>query len=133
MKIQSLLYICSANTYTLLNSLVIMLQAKDIEHVLFHEIDNTNQIIMYLEGEDWCAYERSAFHLFRKKPTINICREVVADGYDVVLVKAFFPMEDLGDILSGLTLKLVADGRLQFVLEERNDGFPEWKKTQLNS
>ncbi len=110
-----------------------MIQAKDIEHVLFHEIDNTNQIIMYLEGDDWCAYERSAYHLATQKPSVNIYREVVGDGYDVVLVKASFTMDELSDILSGLTLKLVADGRLQFVLEEKVNGFPEWKKELLTT
>ncbi|MDL2278866.1 hypothetical protein LJC57_09775 [Parabacteroides sp. OttesenSCG-928-G07] len=111
-----------------------MIQAKDIEHVLFNEIDNTNQVIMYLEGNDWCAYERSAYFLAAKKESVVLQKEVVGEGYDVVLLKAYFPMEELDLPLSkGLTLKFVADGRLQFLLEDKVDGghFPEWKKKQL--
>lgn len=111
-----------------------MIQIKDIEHVLFHEIDNSNQVIMYLQEDQWCAYERSAYYLALEKPEVTLTKEVVREGYDVVLIKASFPMDDLVLPLSeNLTLKLVADGRLQFILNERiTKGFSGWKQAQLD-
>lgn len=111
-----------------------MIRSTDIESVLFNEIDNANQVIMYLEDDIWCAYERSAFYLACLKPSIAITKEVVAEGYDVILIKAQFPMDELVLPLSpGLSLKWVADGKLQFHMEETVDkDFPQWKTDQLN-
>lgn len=41
-----------------------MEQASDVvELVLPHEVDNPNNVYLYLEGDAWCAYERSAYYL----------------------------------------------------------------------
>ena len=41
-----------------------MEQASDVvELVLPHEVDNPNSVYLYLEGDAWCAYERSAYYL----------------------------------------------------------------------
>ena len=40
-----------------------MEQASDVvELVLPHEVDNPNNVYLYLEGDAWCAYERSAYY-----------------------------------------------------------------------
>lgn len=35
----------------------------DVEKVLMNEIDNLHGVYLYLEGDSWCAYERSAYYL----------------------------------------------------------------------
>ena len=41
-----------------------MEQASDVvELVLPPEVDNPNNVYLYLEGDAWCAYERSAYYL----------------------------------------------------------------------
>lgn len=99
-------------------------------NVLQHEVDNTNQLILYQEGNTWCAYEHSAYFLASKISSVIIKKEVIGDGYDVILVKA--QVEDpLSPLASGVTLKWVADDQLQFVLDENITGFPEWKENQI--
>ena len=45
-----------------------MEQASDVvELVLPHEVDNPNSVYLYLEGDAWCAYERSAYYLTQMK------------------------------------------------------------------
>nr|WP_293739039.1 hypothetical protein [uncultured Parabacteroides sp.] len=42
-----------------------MERIADVEKVLINEIDNQNGVYLYLEGNSWCAYERSAYYLAR--------------------------------------------------------------------
>ena len=39
----------------------------DVEKVLMNEIDNLHGVYLYLEGDSWCAYERSAYYLAKLK------------------------------------------------------------------
>ena len=61
-----------------------------VENVLVNEIDNQNGVHLYLEGNKWCAYERSAYYLAKLKVPVVIKKEIVREGYDVILLKAFF-------------------------------------------
>lgn len=109
-----------------------MERVSDIEVVLLNEVDNPNSVYMYLEGDTWCAYERSAYYLAEKLASVVIKKEVIGEGYDVVLLKAQFLVTDMCLPLSpGVALKSVADDKLQFCLDKRVDGFPEWKRKQL--
>jgi hypothetical protein len=104
----------------------------DIENVLLNEMDNPNNVYMYLEGDAWCAYERSAYYLAEKVSSVILRKEVVGGGYDVVLLKAFFPFDEMSAPLSsGMALKSLADDKIQFSLNENVGGFPEWKRKQL--
>lgn len=98
--------------------------------VLQQEVDNTNQMILYQEGDSWYAYEHSAYFLASKLSSVSIKKEVWADGYDVVLVKAKVedPLSPLG---TGFELKWAADDKLHFAINEQIAGFSEWKENQL--
>jgi len=102
-----------------------------IEHVLLNEVDNPNKVYLYLEGDAWCAYERSAYYLAAIK---QVCleKEIIGDGYDVILLKAYFRIDEMSLPLSpGVSLKSVADDKLQFSMNKGVEGFPEWKRKQL--
>ena len=43
-----------------------MERIADVEKVLMNEIDNQHGVYLYLEGDSWCAYERSAYYLAPK-------------------------------------------------------------------
>lgn len=110
-----------------------MEHAAQVEYVLVNEIDNQNGVYLYLEGNKWCAYERSAYYLAQLKVPVVIKKEIVRDGYDVILLKAFFEVDDMRLPLAPKTiLKQVADDKLLFQLNDQIDGFPEWKACQLN-
>lgn len=107
--------------------------ASDVEKVLINEIDNVNGVYLYLEGSSWCAYERSAYYLAKLNVPVRLEKEVVREGYDVVLLKAYFAVDDMCLPLAPKTeLKKVADDNLQFWVKESIDGFSEWKVSQLN-
>lgn len=38
-----------------------MKQALNVESILLNEVDNEKFVYLYLEGDNWCAYERSAY------------------------------------------------------------------------
>lgn len=104
-----------------------------VENVLVNEIDNHNGVHLYLEGNKWCAYERSAYYLAKLKVPVVIKKEIIREGYDVILLKAFFEVDDMCLPLAPKTvLKLVADDKLLFQINDNIDGFPEWKAGQLN-
>lgn len=103
-----------------------------VEHVLMNEVDNSNTVYLYLEGNEWCAYERSAYYLSFLKAPVRLKKEVVRDGYDVVLMKAVFRVDDMCLPLAPQTvLKRVADDKLLFQVNGSIDGFFEWKQSQL--
>ncbi len=98
--------------------------------VLQQEVDNTNRMILYQEGDSWYAYEHSAYFLASKLSSVIVKKEILAEGYDVILVKA--KVEDpLSPLSTGFTLKWAADDTLQFAIDEPITGFPEWKENQL--
>lgn len=105
----------------------------DVEKVLMNEIDNQHGVYLYLEGDAWCAYERSAYYLARLNVPVVLQKEVIREGYDVVLLKALFAVDDMCLLLAPKTeLKRVADDKLQFHIYDSIEGFPEWKASQLN-
>lgn len=60
-------------------------------------------------------------------------KEVIREGYDVVLLKALFAVDDMClPLAPKMELKRVADDKLQFHMYDDIDGFPEWKASQLN-
>ena len=60
-------------------------------------------------------------------------KEVIREGYDVVLLKALFAVDDMCLPLAPKTeLKRVADATWHFHIYDSIDGFPEWKASQLN-
>lgn len=104
-----------------------------VENVLINEIDNHDGVHLYLEGNKWCAYERSAYYLAQLKVPVVIEREIVRDGYDVILLKAFFGVNDMCLPLAPKTvLRQVADDKLLFQMNDNIEGFSEWKAFQLN-
>ena len=106
-----------------------MERIADVEKVLMNEIDNLHGVYLYLEGDSWCAYERSAYYLAKLK----LQKEVIREGYDVVLLKALFAVDDMClPLAPKMELKRVADDKLQFHMYDDIDGFPEWKASQLN-
>ena len=67
----------------------------DVEKVLMNEIDNLHGVYLYLEGDSWCAYERSAYYLAKLNVPVILQKEVIREGYDVVLLKALFAVDDM--------------------------------------
>lgn len=65
-----------------------MERIADVEKVLMNEIDNLHGVYLYLEGDSWCAYERSAYYLAKLNVPVILQKEVIREGYDVVLLKA---------------------------------------------
>lgn len=113
-------------------SLMMEQGASLVERVLLNEVNNPNNVYLYLEGNAWCAYERSAYYLAKMQAPVTLEKEVIRDGYDVVLLKAMFYVDDMYLPLSPTAvLKLVADDKLQFEIKDRVEGFPEWKETEL--
>lgn len=109
-----------------------MERIADIENVLLNELDNPNSVYLYLEGDTWCAYERSAYYLAEKVSFVILQKEIIKEGFDVILLKAVFPVDKMNLPLSpGIALKSVADEQLLFSLDKQVEGFPEWKRKQL--
>ena len=68
-----------------------MEQASDVvELVLPHEVDNPNNVYLYLEGDAWCAYERSAYYLTQMEVSVVLKKEVIHDDYDVDFTESVF-------------------------------------------
>ena len=42
-----------------------MKQALNVESILLNEVDNEKFVYLYLEGDNWCAYDRSAYFWHR--------------------------------------------------------------------
>ena len=72
------------------------------------------------------------FFLTQMEVPVVLKKEVIHDDYDVVLLKAFFAVNDMYLPLSPTAvLKLVADDKLQFQIRDRVEGFSEWKENEL--
>lgn len=110
-----------------------MKQASDVESILLNEIDNKKYVHLYLEGDTWCAYERSAYYLTLMNFPTNLDIEIVHDGYEVILMKASFNIAQMRlPLCRSVVLRTVADDRLLFQLDKPIDGFIEWKGEQLS-
>jgi len=106
--------------------------SSDVEMVLMNEIDNRDGVYLYLQGNKWCAYERSAYYLASLNVPVKLEKEV-CKPYDIVLLKALFNVDDMCLPLAPNTvLKRVADDSLQFKIGNAIEGFPEWKASQLS-
>lgn len=111
-----------------------MIKASEIVNVIVDEANNQLDVNLYLEGHSWCAYERSAYHLASLKVPVVLKKEVVCDGYDVILLKALIDVNEMSFPLSPKTrLATVADDRLKFRMKMKIEGFLEWKSAQLTS
>lgn len=107
-------------------------QASDVELILLNEVDNKKYVHLYLEGENWCAYERSAYYLAAMNFPVDLDMEIVHDGYEVILLKASFNVNKMRLPLSRTAvLKTVADNQLLFQVNTTFEGFVEWKGEQL--
>lgn len=114
-----------------ITQLHIMKQASDVELILLNEIDNEKYVYLYLEGDTWCAYERSAYYLAKEFP-VKLDREIVHEGYEVILLKASFNMNKMRfPLFRTAVLRTVADDRLLFQIPRTVEGFVEWKEQQL--
>ena len=105
-----------------------------VEQILVNEVGNEQSVYLYLEDGHWCAYERSAYYLASLNIPIQLKREVIRDGFDVILLKAKVAVEKLG-LSAGdsyIKLKKIGDDNLQLGLSSNIYGFPEWKESQLN-
>lgn len=108
-----------------------MKQASDVESILFNEADNKKYVHLYLEGDTWCAYERSAYYLAMEFPVI-LDKEIVHGGYEVILMKASFHIDEMRlPLFRSAVLRTVADDRLLFQIPNTVEGFVEWKEQQL--
>lgn len=111
-----------------------MKQVFDIELILLNEVDNKRYVYLYLEGETWCAYERSAYYLAVMNFPVSLDIEVVHDGYEVVLMKASFNIAQMRlPLCRSAVLRTVADDRLLFQLDKLIDGFVKWKRLQIGT
>lgn len=109
-----------------------MIRNLNYESVLLKEADNPNNVYLYLDGDFWCAYEKSAYYLSVIKSVI-LEKEVFDNSSEVVLLKAQFNKDDMCLPLSpGVVLRLVSDDTLQFSFEKELEGFNEWKQQQLD-
>lgn len=108
-----------------------MTQSSNVESVLLNEVDNQNGVFLYLEGNTWCAYERSAYYLAMHFP-VTIVKEIIYEGYDVILLKATFSTNEMRlPLFRSAILQSVADDKLLFRLDQPVEGFTEWKAEQL--
>lgn len=111
---------------------MIMKPIDTVERVLPEEVDNEDKLCLYLEGDEWCAYERSAYYLATLKKSVQVVKEIIRDGYDVILMKARFRMDELSLPLAPFTsLEQVADDKIVFRLDRTIAGFGTWKQESL--
>lgn len=110
----------------------IMKDASDVESILLNEVNNKNCVYLYLEGDNWCAYERSAYYLTAMKFPVKLDKEIVRDGDDIILMKATFSIKEMHlPLCSSTILRTIADKRLLFQIDKPIGGFSEWKEKQL--
>lgn len=108
---------------------------NDFLKILSREVDNPDHIYLYLENEDWYAYEHSACRL---KQVVEECciQQVISLTYQVVLVRARISgqrLEDeLGDFLTTSPGVLVCDTHIEIPFRwQSRVVFDRWKQTEL--
>lgn len=110
-----------------------MVKISDVETILLNEVDNNQNVYLYLEGDNWCAYERSAYYLSTMNLPVDLVKEIIYDGYDVILIKALFNTKAMRLPLSHFAnLRSVADESLLFQMDTSIEGFIEWKGEKLS-
>jgi len=103
-----------------------------VVEVLTREIDNHRNVYLFLEGENWCAYERSAYYLYSLNVPLKIDKKIVNGGYEIILVKAHINKRDLDfPICNNAVLKSVSDTSLIFSIKDTFKDFISWKKEKL--
>lgn len=103
-----------------------------VESVLSKEADNPDSVYLYREGDVWCAYERSAYYLAKLASPLLLAKEIIGGGYDVVLLKAVFHIDDMSRLSSPfIQLKKVSRNKIRLQLHACAEGFREWKEKQL--
>lgn len=111
-----------------------MKQISDVELILLNEVDNNRYVHLYLEGDTWCAYERSAYYLAVMDFPVSLDIEIVHDGYEVILMKASFNIAQMRlPLCRSVVLRTVTDDRLLFQIDKPIEGFVEWKGGQIGS
>lgn len=109
-----------------------MKQAFDVEEILLNEVDNEKYVYLYLEGDNWCAYERSAYYLAKEFPVV-LNKEIVHGDYEVILMRASFNIDKMQlPLFRSAVLKRVGDDQLLFQIPHTIDGFVEWKAELLD-
>lgn len=109
-----------------------MKQVLNVESILLNEVDNEKYVYLYLEGDNWCAYERSAYYLAKEFPVV-LNKEIVHGGYEVILMKASFNIDKMRlPLFRSAVLKRVGDDQLLFQIPHTIDGFVEWKAELLD-
>lgn len=108
---------------------------NDFLKILSREVDNPDHIYLYLENEDWYAYEHSACRL---KQVVGECciEQVISLAYQVVLVRARISgqrLEDeLGDFLTTSPGVQVYDTHIEIPFRwQSRVVFDLWKQTEL--
>ena len=105
-----------------------MKRASDVELILLNEVENNRYVHLYLEGNTWCAYERSA--------NFPVCMDIEIvhdDGCEVILMKASFNIDQMRlPLCRSTVLRTVADDRLLFQIDKPIVGFVEWKGGQVS-
>lgn len=103
--------------------------------ILSREVDNSDRIYLYLEDDNWYAYEQSAYRL---KQIVSDCsiQKVISLTYDVVLVRAQISEHrletELRDFLNTFGEVLVYDTHFEIVLKWQNPIiFEKWKQVAL--
>ncbi|MBC8620150.1 hypothetical protein H8788_20645 [Parabacteroides faecis] len=111
-----------------------MKRASDVELILLNEVENNRYVHLYLEGNTWCAYERSAYYLAVMNFPVCLDIEIVHDdGYEVILMKASFNIDQMRlPLCRSTVLRTVADDRLLFQIDKPIEGFVEWKGGQVS-
>ncbi len=111
-----------------------MVPVAEMVNILEKEMNNRNEIHLYLDGSYWLAYERSAYNLARLHVPVVMEREVIREGIDVILLKASFGINELHPFLTpSVELKLLSDNSIQFVIYTKSEeDFSQWKADQLS-
>lgn len=114
-----------------MNRSKLMEKASYMEEILLNEIDNRRYIHLYLVGDTWCAFERSAYYLVAMEFPVNL-EEIIYDDCVVILLKASFAVDEMRLPLSpSVALITMTDDHLCFQMDKKIGGFSEWKDKQL--
>ena len=104
-----------------------------VEKILINEVGNRESIYLYLEEGHWCAYESSAYYLIQLNAPVQLKKEIIRDGFDVILLKATVPHTYMNSSVTTMHLKSFGETDAEFKLSGSIEGFSEWKMSQLKS
>lgn len=108
-----------------------------VENAILTEMDNQNGIYLYLENNNWCAYERSAYYLAAMSLPVELRKEIVK-GIDLIVLKAYFKIETVFERLTlkpskFVQLEQLADNLIKYQINISLNGFGDWRKQTLGS